>query len=57
MAQKQCELISKRTRAALAAANARGRVLGGDRGYRPMVAPDAAAAAQKRRSGRRIAWY
>jgi DNA invertase Pin-like site-specific DNA recombinase len=34
MAQKERELISERIRAALAAAKARGRVLGGDRGYR-----------------------
>jgi DNA invertase Pin-like site-specific DNA recombinase len=45
MAQKERELISERTRAALAAAKARGAVLGGDRGYRPSAAPCAAAAA------------
>ena len=39
MAQKERELISERTRAALAAAKARGAVLGGDRGYRPSAAP------------------
>ncbi|MGG5890556.1 recombinase family protein [Falsiroseomonas sp. HC035] len=49
MAQKERELISERTTAALAAAKARGAVLGGDRGYRPAAGPDSAAAAYARR--------
>lgn len=48
MAQKERELIGERTRAALAAAKARGRALGGDRGWRPAAGPNAAAAAQAR---------
>lgn len=50
MAQKERELIGERTRAALAAAKARGRVLGGDRSYRPAGGPDAAAASHARRA-------
>ena len=49
MAQKERDLISERTRAALRAAKARGKALGGDRGYRPAAGPDAAAAAVARR--------
>jgi DNA invertase Pin-like site-specific DNA recombinase len=48
MAQKERELILERTRSALAAARVRGTRLGEDRGYRPVKAPDAAAAARAR---------
>jgi DNA invertase Pin-like site-specific DNA recombinase len=50
MAQKERELISERTRAALAAAKARGTVLGGDRGYRPTKRPDETAASTARKN-------
>ena len=50
MAQKERELISERTRAALGAAKARGARLGGDRGYRPSAGPDSGAATFVRRA-------
>ena len=50
MAQNERDLISERTKAALSAAKARGTRLGGDRGYRPTVGPDSAAAAVSRRA-------
>jgi DNA invertase Pin-like site-specific DNA recombinase len=49
MAQKERELISERTKAALAAAKARGARLGGDRGYRPRAGPDSGSATLARR--------
>jgi DNA invertase Pin-like site-specific DNA recombinase len=49
MAQRERELISERTKAALAAARARGAVLGGDRGWRPSSGPDVVVAARARR--------
>jgi hypothetical protein len=49
VAQKERELISERTRAALGAAKARGAALGGDRRYRPSAGPDSRAAAVARR--------
>jgi hypothetical protein len=57
MTQKERELISERTKAALAAAQARGKALGGDRGYRPASCLTPAlqlVRAGKRRSGARI---
>ena len=51
MAQNERELISERTRAALAAARARDAILGGNRGWRSASPPCAAAAARARREG------
>jgi len=55
MAQKERELISERTKAALGAAKARGASLGGDRGYRPSTGPDSGAAAVARRVAAELA--
>jgi DNA invertase Pin-like site-specific DNA recombinase len=58
MAQRERELISERTKAALSAAKARGRQLGGDSGFRPAAQPDAKAAAAARvTAADRAAWH
>lgn len=57
MAQKERELISERTKAALAAAKVRGACLGGDRGYRPATGPDSGAASVARREAAERAAY
>ncbi len=49
VAQKERDLTSERSWAALAAAKARGMILGGDREYRPPVGAGTAAAVLARR--------
>ena len=59
MPGKERELISARTRAALAAAKARGTVLGGDRGWRPLGGRTQARPAWRavrQPSGRHTVW-
>lgn len=46
VAQAERKMISERTKAALAAAKRRGKVLGGDRGYRPPSPPSVEETAQ-----------